>query len=66
MLRDSITGRVCVVQYSSRKSQRVAKSVLAAELLALVDGFDMAVSIKHAIEGVMHLVAKFNVRDILG
>ncbi len=50
MLRDAATNHVNIVHYSSTKSKRVCKSVLAAELFALVDGFDMAAAVKDAVQ----------------
>lgn len=52
MLRDSSSGPVNIVHYSSTKSERVCKSVLGAELFALVDGYDMAAAIKDTIESI--------------
>lgn len=45
-LRDSDDGRANVIYYASRKFKRVCKSVLAAEVFELVDGFDIDVSIQ--------------------
>lgn len=45
MLRDSDSGRSNVVQYSSAKSKRV----LAAELFALVGGFDASMVLKESL-----------------
>lgn len=50
MLRDSKTGMVNIVHFSSNKSKRVCKSVLAAELHAFVDGYDLGYSLKNSIQ----------------
>lgn len=49
MLRDTGTGRVNIIHYSSKKSKFICKSVLAAELLALVDGSDAAMAAKSTV-----------------
>lgn len=49
LLRERDTGRANVVHFASLKSKRVCKSVLAAELFAMVDGFDLAFSIRDAV-----------------
>ena len=46
MIRDSSTKTVNVIHFVSSKSKRVCKSALAAELLAMVDGFDVGFSIE--------------------
>jgi len=50
MLRNKEDGTVNVIHYASYKSKRVCKSVLAAELFAMVDGYDVGFSIRHALE----------------
>lgn len=41
MLRNSRNGDANIVHYSSVKSKRVSKSVLASELFSMVGGFDV-------------------------
>ncbi len=45
MIRSTKTGIVNVIHFSSKKSKRVCKSVLAAVLFAFVDGFDIGTTI---------------------
>ncbi len=45
MLRDRDTGDCNVVHFTSTKSKRVCRSVLAAELFSMIDGFDIGYSI---------------------
>ena len=47
MLRNAQNGNVNVVHLTSSKFKRVCKSVLAAELFSLVDGFDIQYTIAH-------------------
>ena len=49
MIRDSSTKTVNVIHFVSSKSKRVCKSALAAELLAMVDGFDVGFSIRETL-----------------
>ena len=41
MLRDSISGRCSILHYVSAKTKRVCRSVLAAEVMAMIEGFDV-------------------------
>ena len=50
MLRNCETGHVNIIHYASVKSKRVCKSVLAAEIFALVDGFDMCYAIRDSVQ----------------
>lgn len=50
MIRNMETCDANIVHYTSSKSKRIAKSVLAAELFAMVDGFDLGFSIKESLE----------------
>ena len=43
-------GRCNIVHYGSARCRRVTRSIMAAELLALVYGFDQAYVIKHTLE----------------
>lgn len=45
MLRESGSRKENIVHYSSTKSRRLYHSVLAAEVYAFVDRFDVAISI---------------------
>jgi hypothetical protein len=49
MLRDRQSHRCSVVHYFSVKSKRVCRSILAAELLALVEGFDVGFAIQDSL-----------------
>lgn len=50
MVRHKLNGDVNIIHFASGKSKRVCKSVLAAELFALVDGFDVGYSIAHSLQ----------------
>eukprot|EP00171_Calliarthron_tuberculosum_P022600 IDg22600t1 len=50
MLRDPSTGVCNIIHYTSQKTKRVCRSVLAAELLALVDGFDIGYAITYSVK----------------
>ncbi len=50
MIRDSISKVVNVVQFESSKSKRVAKSALASELFAMIEGFDVGFSIREYLQ----------------
>lgn len=50
LLRDKLTKAVNIIHFASSKSKRVAKSVLAAELFALINGFDVGFSIKESLQ----------------
>ena len=43
-----------ILHWSSTKCKRITRSVLASELYAMVNGFDMAASLKATIEGILH------------
>ena len=43
-----------VIHWSSTKCRRVTRSVLASELYAMSNGFDIAASLKGTIEGILH------------
>lgn len=47
-------GRANVVAYASRKCRRVTRSVLASELLALVEGYDMAASLSTQLQEILN------------
>lgn len=49
MLRNNDTGEINGVHYASFKSKRVCKSVLAAELFALVGGYDIGCSLRDTV-----------------
>lgn len=49
MIRNKHTMDVNIIHFSSSKSKRVAKSVLAAELFSMIDGYDVGFSIKEAV-----------------
>ena len=53
MLRDPVSEDANIVHYTSKKSKRVCKSVLAAELFAMVDGFDLSYVIRHSLEKIL-------------
>ncbi len=42
------SGAANIVHYGSSRCRRVARSVVRAELLALMEGFDVAFTVKHA------------------
>ena len=50
MLRDTETKKVNIVHYLSSKTKRICKSALAAELLAMVEGYDVGFSIRESLE----------------
>ena len=50
LVRDPDTGDCNIIHYISMKSKRVCKIVLHAELLALVEGFDLGFVIRDALE----------------
>lgn len=45
MLREAGTHKTNMVHFNSTRSRRVCQSVLAAELNAFVDGFDVSIAI---------------------
>lgn len=53
MLRDKLTGIVNIIHYEYLKSKRVCKSILAARLSALADGFDVRFTIRHVLTAIM-------------
>ena len=53
MLRNSKNGYVNIIHFSSTKSKRVSKSFPAAELFALVDGFDIGYAISHTVGNIL-------------
>jgi hypothetical protein len=55
-LHDPETGRANIINYSSTKSRRVARSALAAELFALPDGFDVGFALKHTLSKLLRRV----------
>lgn len=50
MLREPDTGMCNVIHYTSHKTKRVCKSILAAELLAMTDGFDIGYAITYSVK----------------
>ena len=52
LVRDTKSKAANVLHYASSKSKRVAKSVLAAELFAMIDGFDAGFSIRKTLENI--------------
>lgn len=50
MLRDISTGDSNVIHFTSTKSKRIVRSVLAAELYALIEGFDVGFIIRDAVQ----------------
>lgn len=53
MVRNNLTGTVNAIYYVFLKSKAVRKSVLAAKLLALVDGFDTRYTTTHDLPEMM-------------
>ena len=53
LMRDNRNGNVNVVHFTSAKLKRVCKSVLAAELFALFNGFDVGCTIAYELEKVL-------------
>ena len=47
------TGRCNLLHWSSRKCRRVVKSTFAAELFALVQGYDNGMALKHSISAIL-------------
>jgi hypothetical protein len=47
------SGRCCVLAFSSHKSGRIVRSSLAAETLAMSDGYDQAYTMRHDIHNMM-------------
>lgn len=52
--RSTFTMTGNLLHWSSTKAKRVTRSVLAAELFAMVAGFDMAFTVRGTIEEVLH------------
>ena len=52
LLVDS-TGRANILHYGSKRCRRVTRSVMAAELLSLVTGFDQAYTVRHIMEEIL-------------
>lgn len=52
-LRDCETGICSILHFISFKSRRVCRSVLAAELLAMIEGFDIGFTLCETYEAVM-------------
>lgn len=50
MTKDKISGNVNIEHFNSCRSKRVCKSELAADLLALIDGFDVEYFIANSIK----------------
>lgn len=50
MLRDKTTGDCNIVHFVSMKSKRVCRSVLSAELFALIEGFDLGFTIRDTMQ----------------
>ncbi len=48
MLREKVTGKCNILHYINIKSKRVCRSVLVAELLAMIEGFDIGFSVRLA------------------
>lgn len=53
MLRDMENGNANIINYSACKSKRVYKSVLASELFAMVEGFDVGFAVAHSLKGML-------------
>ena len=47
------TSAANIIHYSSQKSKRITRSALAAELYAMMNGFDTAAALKVAIDGML-------------
>ncbi len=50
MLRNELSGEENVIHYLSVKSKRVCKRVLATEILAMVDVFDIGYCLKDSLQ----------------
>lgn len=61
MLRDTENGNTNIIHYSSCRHKRVCKSVLASELLAIVDGSDVGFAVAHSLEGLLEQVVPLTV-----
>ena len=44
-------GTANIIHYSSQKSRRITRSALAAELYAMINGFDNTAALKAALDG---------------
>jgi len=49
------SGAANILHYGSKKCRRVTRSVMAAELLSLVNGFDSAFIIKHTVSEILDM-----------
>lgn len=46
-------GKANIIHYGSKKCRRITRSVMAAEILALVNGYDEAFIVKHTMEEIL-------------
>ena len=53
MIRDKTDGTANIMHYSSAETKRVRKSVLSAELFALVHGFDIGFLVSHTLSRIL-------------
>ena len=56
LLRNSNTGTCNILHYQSHKSKRVCRSVLAAELFSMIEGYDLGYSIKDSLQRILSIV----------